>query len=76
MKQFYVTFLLLLVVSSLALTELIASAGAMRAGSIGLPSIAVTTASFAALALAGLLLARILYVLSGHEQPPTNGGSR
>jgi hypothetical protein len=64
MKHFYATFLVLLVTASVALTALISVGARMREGGAGATSIVVAAISFLALAVAGLLLVRIMLVLA------------
>ncbi len=76
MSRFYLTLLLLLLVSSVALTVLISSAGAMRGGTIDVPQILAAAAGFALFAVTVLLLTRILYVVFGRRREVKNGGSQ
>lgn len=78
MRRIYTTFLTLLLTASVALTALLSTGARMRGGDGGAVEIAVSSASFVALAIAALLLVRVMFVLSRRPMisEREEGGSR
>ncbi|MDE3094824.1 MAG: hypothetical protein KGK07_02350 [Chloroflexota bacterium] len=68
------TFLVLLFTASVALTSLVSVGARMRAGDLGPAPAVIAAASFLALAVAGTLLLRIMFVLS--RPAPAGAASR
>lgn len=64
MRRFYVTFLVLLLTASVALTMLLSVGARMRSGDVGVTQATIAAASFLVLTVASALLLRIMFALS------------